>query len=238
MLIQQQQALNCLTNQARAKRRQQERHLDKFVVRVSRGWGARWCRLWWVANSWCTEKYQRFSGRTHQSCVSQAERAMQRGPAIKHIVMPSASACCPRYAQLWREQRPNRMAARVTLCNKICHLVNGHVRQAHHWHVRWKQDSHKCSSRQSLQHGWAVYVALFGKRIWMCQLVAWIQIPFQCSCVCSWKMYKSWWAQWGFLTQLRQVIYHIFFKCPELMWVSVHGTSDSCVALLWLIPFV
>ena len=22
------------------------------------------------------------------------------------------------------------------------------------------------------------------------------------------------------------------------MWVSVHGTSDSCVALLWLFPFV
>ena len=51
---------------------------------------------------------------------------------IAHIVMPSASACCPRYEQLWREQRPSRMAARVTLCDKICHLVNRHVRQAHH----------------------------------------------------------------------------------------------------------
>ncbi len=51
---------------------------------------------------------------------------------IEHIVMPVASACCPRYEQLWREQRPNRMAARVAMCNKICHLVNGHVRQAHH----------------------------------------------------------------------------------------------------------
>ena len=29
-----------------------------------------------------------------------------------------------------------------------------------------------------------------------------------------------------------------FFQCLELMWVSVHDTSDSCVALLWLFPFV
>jgi len=62
-----------------------------------------------------------------------SERCKEDLPSyIKHIVMPSASACCPRYEQLWREQRPNRMAARVTLCDKICHLVNGHVRQAHH----------------------------------------------------------------------------------------------------------
>ncbi len=27
-----------------------------------------------------------------------------------------------------------------------------------------------------------------------------------------------------------------FFECLELMWVSVPG--DSCVALLWLFPFV
>ena len=37
MPIHQQQALNCLTNQARAKRRQQGRHLDRFVVRVFKG---------------------------------------------------------------------------------------------------------------------------------------------------------------------------------------------------------
>ncbi len=29
-----------------------------------------------------------------------------------------------------------------------------------------------------------------------------------------------------------------FLGCLELMWVSVHDTSDSCVALLWLVPFV
>ncbi len=51
---------------------------------------------------------------------------------IEHIVMPSALACRPRYEQLWREQRPNMVATRVTLCEKICSLVNGHVRQAHH----------------------------------------------------------------------------------------------------------
>jgi len=51
---------------------------------------------------------------------------------IEHIVMPVAWACCPRYEQLWREQRPNMVVARVALCNKICSLVNGHVRQAHH----------------------------------------------------------------------------------------------------------
>ncbi len=51
-------------------------------------------------------------------------------------------------------------------------------------------------------------------------------------------MYKSWWAPWGSSPQLRQVIYHGFFWCFELMWVSVHDTSDSCVALLWLVPLV
>ncbi len=51
---------------------------------------------------------------------------------IEHIVMPVAWACCPRYEQLWREQCPNMVVARVALCNKICSLVNGHVRQAHH----------------------------------------------------------------------------------------------------------
>jgi len=54
-------------------------------------------------------------------------------PSYKeHIAMPVAWACCPRYEQLWREQRPNMVVARVALCNKICSLVNGHVRQAHH----------------------------------------------------------------------------------------------------------
>jgi len=49
-----------------------------------------------------------------------------------HIVMPVASACCPSYEQLWREQRPNMVVARVGLCDKICNLVNRHVRQAQH----------------------------------------------------------------------------------------------------------
>jgi len=62
-----------------------------------------------------------------------SERCMQGLPSyIEHVVMPSASCLCPRYEQLAREQRPNRMAARVTLCDKICHLLNGHARQAHH----------------------------------------------------------------------------------------------------------
>jgi len=51
---------------------------------------------------------------------------------IVHIVMPVASACCPSYEQLWREQRPSMMVARVGLCDKICHSLNGHGRQAHH----------------------------------------------------------------------------------------------------------
>jgi len=64
-----------------------------------------------------------------------SERCMQSLPSyIEHVVMPSASFVCPRYVyeQLAREERPNRMVARVTLCDKICHLLNGHVRQAHH----------------------------------------------------------------------------------------------------------
>ena len=63
-----------------------------------------------------------------------SERCMQGLPSyIEHVVMPSASFICPRYVyeQLAREERPNRMVARVTLCDKICHLLNGHVRQAH-----------------------------------------------------------------------------------------------------------
>jgi hypothetical protein len=51
---------------------------------------------------------------------------------IDHIVMPVASACCPSYEQLWREQRPNMVVAREALCNKICNLINRHVRQAQH----------------------------------------------------------------------------------------------------------
>jgi len=51
---------------------------------------------------------------------------------IEHVVMPVALAPLPKYAQLWREQRPSRMAARVALCDKICSLVNSHARQAHH----------------------------------------------------------------------------------------------------------
>jgi len=62
-----------------------------------------------------------------------SERCKEDLPSyMEHIVMPSASACCPRYEHLWREQRPNKVVARAALCKKICHLVNGHVRQAHH----------------------------------------------------------------------------------------------------------
>ena len=64
-----------------------------------------------------------------------SERCMQGLPSyIEHIVMPVAAACRPHYERLWRVQRPKVVLARVTLCDKICSLLDGHPRQAHHWH--------------------------------------------------------------------------------------------------------
>ncbi len=62
-----------------------------------------------------------------------SERCMQGLPSyIEHIVMPVAAACRPHYERLWRVQRPKMVVARVTLCDKICSLLDGHPRQAHH----------------------------------------------------------------------------------------------------------
>ena len=51
---------------------------------------------------------------------------------IEHIVKPVATACRPGYERLWRVQHPNMVEARVTLCDKICSLLDGHPKQAHH----------------------------------------------------------------------------------------------------------
>ena len=62
-----------------------------------------------------------------------SERCMQGLPSyIEHIVKPVAAACRPHYEHVWRVQRPNMVVARVTLCDKICSLLDGHPRQAHH----------------------------------------------------------------------------------------------------------
>jgi len=62
-----------------------------------------------------------------------SEHCMQGLPSyIEHIVKPVAAACRPHYEHLWRVQRPNMVVARVTLCDKICSLLDGHPRQAHH----------------------------------------------------------------------------------------------------------
>jgi len=39
---------------------------------------------------------------------------------IEHIVMPVALSVCPVYEQLWREQRLDKVAERVALCDQIC----------------------------------------------------------------------------------------------------------------------
>jgi len=53
--------------------------------------------------------------------------------AVSHRLSERCKEDLPSYMEhLWMEQRPNEVVARAALCNKICHLVNGHVRQAHH----------------------------------------------------------------------------------------------------------
>ena len=62
-----------------------------------------------------------------------SKRCKQGLPSyIEHIVKPVATACCPGYERLWRVQRPNMVEARVALCDKICSLLEGHPKQAHH----------------------------------------------------------------------------------------------------------
>ncbi len=62
-----------------------------------------------------------------------SEHCMQGLPGyIEHIAKPVAAACRPGYERLWRVQRPDVLVARVTLCDKICSLLDGHPRQAHH----------------------------------------------------------------------------------------------------------
>ena len=62
-----------------------------------------------------------------------SERCMQGLPGyIEHIVKPVATARRPGYEHLWRVQRSNVVEARVTLCDKICSLLDGHPGQAHH----------------------------------------------------------------------------------------------------------
>ena len=62
-----------------------------------------------------------------------SEHCMQRLPSyIEHIMKPVATACRPGYERLWRVQRPNMVEARVALCDKICSLLDGHPKQAHH----------------------------------------------------------------------------------------------------------
>lgn len=38
---------------------------------------------------------------------------------IKHVVMPMTLCNCPSYEHLWREQRPDKVAARVALCGEL-----------------------------------------------------------------------------------------------------------------------
>ena len=62
-----------------------------------------------------------------------SERCMQNLPGyIEHIVKPAATARRPGYERLWRVQRPDVVEARVTLCDKIYSLLDGHPGQAHH----------------------------------------------------------------------------------------------------------
>ena len=126
MPIQQRQALNYVTNQARSKGWQHIWSVHKSVAGNTYG---QYTKVWLAipkadvldgdVDGFLVFGVLKIVGDFLEKLIKVkshrlSEHCMQGLPSyIEHIVKPVATACCPGYERLWRVQRPNMVEARV-----------------------------------------------------------------------------------------------------------------------------